>query len=374
MNKIKKILFISSNQHFTDIFLKDLIKLISKNFHISLITNIKKNSDYYENLDIHNVPIKRKLSPFSDLFVLFIILKKIFEINPDRIISTNPKTIIFGIIIKIIKPKLFRIHIYTGFAWSNMSGFKKKFFIFLDKINVSFSDKVLFDSQSQIDLLGDYNFNKNNFNLINKGSIKGVDTKLFYKFDYELKKKLKIKYSIPDKYKILLYMGRMDEDKGIYELIESFKNLKSLNINILLLLVGEDEIKIESYLNQLQADIRSNIIYLKHTINPQEILNIADIFCLPSKREGFGNSVIESSACEIPVVGSDIFGLKNSLINELNGLTFKIGDVDDLTLKLHTLLRNETLRKSFGKNGRKYVIENFEKDDVLNSFKNLIIN
>ena len=168
-------------------------------------------------------------------------------------------------------------------------------------------------------------------------------------------------------------MGRMDEDKGIYELIESFKNLKLLNINILLLLVGEDEIKIESYLNQLQADIRSNIIYLKHTINPQEILNIADIFCLPSKREGFGNSVIESSACEIPVVGSDIFGLKNSLINELNGLTFKIGDVDDLTLKLHTLLRNETLRKSFGKNGRKYVIENFEKDDVLNSFKNLII-
>ena len=198
MKKIKKILFISSNQHFVDVFLKDFLKLLSKNLQISLITNITKNSDYLENLDLHNVPIKRKLSFFSDLISLFIILKKIIKIKPDRIITLNPKSIIFGIMLKIIYYKIYRIHIYTGFAWSNMKGIKKKFFIYLDKINVSFSDKVLFDSQSQIDFLENYNFKKNYFHLINNGSIKGVDTNLFYKFNENLKKNLRLKYDIPE--------------------------------------------------------------------------------------------------------------------------------------------------------------------------------
>ena len=298
MKKIKKILFISSNQHFVDVFLK-FLKLLSKNLQISLITNITKNSDYLENLDLHNVPIKRKLSFFSDLISLFIILKKIIKIKPDRIITLNPKSIIFGIMLKIIYYKIYRIHIYTGFAWSNMKGIKKKFFIYLDKINVSFSDKVLFDSQSQIDFLENYNFKKNNFHLINNGSIKGVDTNLFYKFNENLKKNLRLKYDITEKPRVILYLGRMDIDKGVYELIESFIQLRLLNNNILLLLVGKDEMKIRKYLNNLQIDIRNKIIYLDHSNNPQEIFNVADIFCLPSKRECFGNSVIESSACEV---------------------------------------------------------------------------
>ena len=69
---------------------------------------------------------------------------------------------------------------------------------------------------------------------------------------------------------------------------------------------------------------------------------------MPSKREGFGNTVIESSACEVPVVGSDIFGLQSSLIHELNGLTFKVNNVDDLTKKLSMLLEDENLCKKLG--------------------------
>ena len=166
----------------------------------------------------------------------------------------------------------------------------------------------------------------------------------------------------------------MDIDKGVYELIESFIQLRLLNNNILLLLVGKDEMKIRKYLNNLQIDIRNKIIYLDHSNNPQEIFNVADIFCLPSKREGFGNSVIESSACEVPVVASDIFGLNSSIINKLNGLKFKLNDIEDLTLKLDTLLRDKNLCQSYGRNGRDFVLKNFKKDDVLNSLKNLIIN
>lgn len=374
MTNIKKILFISSNQHFVDMFLKDLIILLSKNFNLSLITRIKEKSNYFANLDIHDVFIKRKISPISDLLVTIIITIKVIIIKPDRVISTTPKTIIFGIFLKLIYPSLYRIHIYTGFTWSNMKGLKRKIFILLDRINIRYSNKVLFDSESQIDFLKKYNIESRNFYLINKGSIKGVDLKVFYKYENFLKHKLRKKYGIPKNQKIIMYLGRLDLDKGIKELIQSFINLASDYPDILLLLVGKDEMKINNYLKKISFKLKNKIIYLEHTNKPQDMFNISDIFCLPSKREGFGNSVIEASACEIPIVGSNIFGLSSSLIDGKNGLKFKVNDIHDLTSKLKMLIENETLSRTLGKNGREFVSKNFDKDEVLNSLKDLVLN
>ena len=155
---MSRILFISSSQHFVDIFLKDLIIFLSKDHKISLATKIKNSSIYSNKIDLYNIPIKRKISPISDLITSIIFIKNLFKIEPDKIVTVTPKTIIFGIFARIFKPKIYRIHIYTGFSWPNMTGFKRKFFIYLDKLNIFFADKIIFDSQSQIDFL-----NKNNF-------------------------------------------------------------------------------------------------------------------------------------------------------------------------------------------------------------------
>jgi glycosyltransferase involved in cell wall biosynthesis len=156
-------------------------------------------------------------------------------------------------------------------------------------------------------------------------------------------------------------MGRMDLEKGVKDLIESYKFIQCKRKNIILLLVGKDEMNINSYLENLNFEIRNKIIYLEHSESPHEILNIANIFCIPSKREGFGNSVIESSACEVPVVGSNIFGLNSSLIDEYNGLTFEVNNTKDLSFKLLKLIDDSRLCMQLGKNGRNYVVKNFEK-------------
>ena len=66
--------------------------------------------------------------------------------------------------------------------------------------------------------------------------------------------------------------------------------------------------------------------------------------------------------------------MQSSLINDLNGLTFKVNNVDDLTKKLSILLEDENLCKKLGKKGRDYVLKNFSKQDVFNSIKSLILN
>ena len=76
-----------------------------------------------------------------------------------------------------------------------MKGFKRNFFMYLDRLNIKFSNKVLFDGQAQIDFLKNNNFKINNFFLINNGSIKGVNTSLFLNM-IRLKKFNKKKFDI----------------------------------------------------------------------------------------------------------------------------------------------------------------------------------
>ena len=191
-----------------------------------------------------------------------------------------------------------------------MNGLKKKLFIKIDKLNIFLSTKVLFDSKEQIHFLSDHEFNQSKFNLINNGSIKGVNSNIFYKYNINKRNILRKRYNIPLSSKVILYMGRIDIEKGILDLLDSFKNIANNYKNILLLLVGKDEMEINSKLKLRYQAIRKKIIYLKHNKSPEEIYNLADILCLPSKREGFGNVVIESSAVEIPVVGSDLLCLR----------------------------------------------------------------
>lgn len=374
MIKQKKVLFISSSQHFAEVFLKDFFEFLSDNYQINLITNLEEKIYLPKKVYLYNVNISRKINILNDLFSAIRILFLTFKIRPSFVITTTPKCTIFGSLIKIFFPSIKRIHIYTGITWTNMNGLKKKLFIKIDKLNIFLSTKVLFDSKEQIHFLSDHEFNQSKFNLINNGSIKGVNSNIFYKYNINKRNILRKRYNIPLSSKVILYMGRIDIEKGILDLLDSFKNIANNYKNILLLLVGKDEMEINSKLKLRYQAIRKKIIYLKHNKSPEEIYNLADILCLPSKREGFGNVVIESSAVEIPVVGSDIYGLRSSLVNELNGLTFKQNETKDLTEKLTFLIENEHIRKKLGENGRKYVNKYFNHNDVNSSLEKLIFN
>ena len=72
-------------------------------------------------------------------------------------------------------------------------------------------------------------------------------------------------------------------------------------------------------------------------------------------------------------MGSNIFGLESSLINNFNGLTFKVGNVADLSNKLQKLINNQILCDKLGKNGREYVKKKFKPEDIFNALNNLIL-
>jgi glycosyltransferase involved in cell wall biosynthesis len=107
-----------------------------------------------------------------------------------------------------------------------------------------------------------------------------------------------------------------------------------------------------------------NIIYFGPTPKPQEVLQAADVFCLPSYREGFGTSVIEASLLELPIICSDTYGLTETIIENTTGLRHEVKNVNQLYNQMRLLTEDATTRSYLGKNGRQYVLDHFSADEI----------
>ena len=83
-----------------------------------------------------------------------------------------------------------------------------------------------------------------------------------------------------------------------------------------------------------------------------KFLSLTDILILPSiKGESFGMVLIEAMRQKVPVICSDSGGMKEIVKNNMNGLTFKNNNINDLKKKLLILVSSKNKRKEFGKKG-----------------------
>ena len=80
-----------------------------------------------------------------------------------------------------------------------------------------------------------------------------------------------------------------------------------------------------------------------------------DVAILPSHREGFPKALLEAAACEIPLLGTDVAGVREIIDNEYNGLLFAKGDHKDIARKIEKMLIDQKLRHSAGKASRELI-------------------
>jgi glycosyltransferase involved in cell wall biosynthesis len=169
---------------------------------------------------------------------------------------------------------------------------------------------------------------------------------------------------------VMIFIGRLAKDKGIYELITAYKNLYLSHRNFWLMLVGPGEgVDLEKL---VLSDAKDHIRRVPYTSEPEFYLAAADFLCLPSHREGFGVVIIEAAAMGLPAIASNIYGISDAVIDQTTGLLFKCGNLDELQGCIQKLITNKEYRNYLGQQARENAEENFCHKEVVGNYVDYI--
>ncbi|HLD82567.1 MAG TPA: glycosyltransferase family 4 protein, partial [Candidatus Omnitrophota bacterium] len=160
------------------------------------------------------------------------------------------------------------------------------------------------------------------YNAIDSAEFKPVDLEGF-------KKRVFQEYSIKEDNRIIIFIGRKIEYKGVDVLIEAVRQLKK-DIPVKLFLVGPDFSWFDRYYSGLPDDDKKDIVNFGNVGHQEKVnlLYLSGLLALPSKFEAFGIVFLEAWACGLPVIGSS--GPAVSEVIGDSGLTSDFGDVAGL--------------------------------------------
>jgi glycosyltransferase involved in cell wall biosynthesis len=196
-----------------------------------------------------------------------------------------------------------RFHTFTGQVWATKSGLARRFLMLMDWLIASLATCVLTDSRSQRDfLIANRIVKPEKIFVLGNGSVVGVDPTRFAP-DREAREKGRRELGIGADEFVFLFVGRLNRDKGIADLLLAFAEIQRSHASMHLLLVGPDEGGYDAQIGELAGGmLRRNIHRIGFTDRPESCMAVSDVICLPSFREGFGSVLIEA-ACLRPAGG-----------------------------------------------------------------------
>lgn len=148
------------------------------------------------------------------------------------------------------------------------------------------------------------------------------------------------------------FVGRLDEQKNLISLINAVKDL-----NIKLVLIGEGPLD-DSLKGMVEENGIENVIFTGLVPNDRlpEELNRSEIFILPSLYEGNPKTLLEAMACGLPVIGTEVVGIKEVIKHKQNGYLCETS-TESIREAIMYLMDEEKLKGTLGANARNTIIE-----------------
>jgi len=348
-----KICFIATSPYAVRSFLEPHINNLSISNDITLLTNTSSNAIQFNfiNVNIINIPIKRKLNIVFDILVFFKLLKFFYSNNFDVVHTITPKAGLIGSLASWFCKVPNRLHTFTGQHWQRKVGLMRYIYKFLDKQIFIKCTCVFADGKNQIlEIEKELNIPKGSIKLLGPGSISGVNLKRF-KPSLKNRNLLRMQIGVSPNTFVLLFVGRLCTDKGVNDIITAANFIQNLNVSLEIWFVGPDEEDIENY---LKTNTKLNKLILKffgEKNNPEIFMQASDVLIMPSYREGFGSVLIEANACAIPVICYDIYGVRDAVQSGVNGFLVEVGNINILTDKIRYMIENYNERLAMGNNG-----------------------
>ncbi|MDP8233397.1 MAG: glycosyltransferase family 4 protein [Candidatus Saelkia tenebricola] len=196
----------------------------------------------------------------------------------------------------------------------------------------------------------------------------GLRKEFTAKFDLDLKNK-----------KILLSVSRLIERKGIHWFVDNVIPILKCSSKDFIYFVAGDGVLYEQIKKIISKKGLSNWVVLLGGVDDDLLMmlyNISDVLIMPNipvagDIEGFGVVALEASSCKIPVIASDLEGIKDVLLNGDMGTLVKPFDESDFKTQILNMLRDDIARKKYGEKVRNLVLDNFSWEIILKRYLNI---
>lgn len=339
----------------------DLIRhLDKKNFDIHIISGIetgKEGSLWHELTEllpedrVHKVPsLVRNVSPLKDIRAYFQIKRILKSIVPDIVHTHTSKAGIQGRVAAHTLGIKKIIHSTHGLIYNTeaqipgVSG--RKILTELFKKAERYAGKV---SHHLITLSEIETGEALHMRLAPPKAVQaisnGIDLSAFSKIPQE-----------PDKWKgaqlRLGIAGRLNKEKGHDVLLACFESLATKYPNIELKIAGDGPLlpELQSKVKKMKLDER--IHFLGYQDDIADFLSKIDIFVLSSHYEGFGLVLVEAMAAGLPIVATDVGGVREVVSDGETGIIVPPGSISELCLGIEYFIQNPNLAYEYGQKGR----------------------
>ena len=374
MNVKKKVLRIAAVPGSLGILLKGQLKFLNQYYEVKGVAS--DDHTLYElaedeEIEVIPVNINRKISPIQDLKALFRLYKIFKKEKPYIVHSITPKAGLLSMMAAYLAKVPHRLHTFTGLVFPTSTGLMKQVLIFFDKVICFCATKIYPEGNGVKNDLIKYRITKKPLHIIGHGNVNGINLSIFNPEIYRKEEVTKLKKELgilPQDF-VYLFVGRMVNDKGIKELVDSFVGLQKANQSIKLLIVGSNTKFHDLIPENIEKELNTNpdIIQVGWQTDVRPYFAISNVFVFPSYREGFPNVVLQAGAMGKFSIVTDINGSNEIIDNDFNGKIIPVKDKHALETAMEECLENKNLYNDFNLEYRKIIAEKYEQSIVWTS-------
>ncbi len=346
--------------------LKNQPRYLARYFQVSLATGPGKGFHQLiqnEGLEIFQVPMERGISVLKDLKSVVRMVLVLRKFRPEIVQSYSPKAGLVCMLAARLCGVPIRVHTFTGLIFPTTEGFKKNLLIWVDRLTCLCATHIVPEGEGVKKDLLSFRITQKPLQVIGYGNIAGVNTSYFSPTASgvaEAATQLRQALAITSDDFLFCFVGRLNKDKGLAELIKAFQSSSPVAHLVLVGDVDQTAPVDAATLATIKTHPRVHWLGFVNDIRPA--LQAANVLILPSYREGFPNVVLQAGAMELPVIASDINGCNEVIEYGFNGWLVPPRDATALVGAMQQAIEMPTdVRNKLGRQARVRIRQRFEQ-------------
>lgn len=349
------------------ILLRGQPRFLSQRFDVTLVCAPGPEIEAIERAEgvpVATLPLTRRITPREDALALAKLTRHFRRHRPDIVQTYTPKAGWLGMMAARAARVPVRVHGVVGMPLMEARGLRAAALTATEKLTYACATHLTANSFGLRDWIHEH-LSPRPFEVLGHGSINGIDVEHFHdRWTDDARAATRAEHGLGPEHLVFVFVGRLVRDKGLGELVRAFDAVHRDAPHTRLMLVGDPEPE----LDRLPADVvqalerHPGIVRTGFAADVRPLVAAADVFVLPSYREGLPNSLLEAGAMGLPAVTTDINGCNEVVRDGDNGRLVPAKDAAALQAALRELL-DPARRGALAARARPSVVERYDQRD-----------